>query len=129
MGKTSFAAAGQTRKETPQFRVLVTPAERAAIRANADACGLPVSKFLRALGLGYAPAAKLDAAAVKDLLRVSGDLGRLGGLLKMYLTDRDKFNTTQVISVARLLEQIEATHRRVRDAANDALADMERQNR
>ena len=70
------------------FKVWVTPAERAEIERLAAATRLPVSTYLRTLGLGYEPKSLLDAERVADLLKACGDLGRLGGLLKLWLSER-----------------------------------------
>jgi hypothetical protein len=70
------------------FKVWVTPAERAQIERLAEATGLSSSTYLRSLGLGYEPKSTLDARNILELLKLGGDLGRLGGLLKLWLTDR-----------------------------------------
>ena len=69
------------------FRVWVTPAERAKIERLAGETGLSASAYLRALGLGYQPQSALDAQHIRELLKLGGDMGRLGGLLKMWLVD------------------------------------------
>jgi hypothetical protein len=70
------------------FKVWVTPEEKARIERLAAASGLSASTYLRTLGLGHEPKSVLDAERVGDLLKACGDLGRLGGLLKLWLTDR-----------------------------------------
>lgn len=108
MGRTNFAADGQNRRETTNFRVLVTPEERDVIKASAKNCGLSVSAYLRSVGLGYRPGSTVDVEQVRNLLALNTDQKRLGNLLKMWLTDREKYNETQMMSVSRLLEKIEA---------------------
>ena len=70
------------------INVWVTADERQRIERSAVATSLPMSVYLRTLGLGYEPRSTLDAARVGDLLKACGELGRLGGLLKLWLTDR-----------------------------------------
>jgi hypothetical protein len=70
------------------INVWATPEEREKIEKLAAATGLPVSVYLRTLGLGFEPKSILDAERVGELMRACGDLGRLGGLLKLWLTDR-----------------------------------------
>jgi hypothetical protein len=70
------------------INVWVTADERQRIERLAAATSLPVSVYLRTLGLGYEPKSTLDAERVGDLLKACGDLGRLGGLLKLWLVDR-----------------------------------------
>lgn len=48
---------------------------------------MSVSAYLRCIGLGYQPRGMVDLEQVQALLKVSADAGRLGGLLKMWLTD------------------------------------------
>jgi hypothetical protein len=43
--------------------------------------GLSASAFLRALGLSEPIRSTADRDAVRELMRINGDLGRLGGLL------------------------------------------------
>ena len=47
-----------------------------------------MSVYLKTLGLGYEPKSLLDAERVGELLKACGDLGRLGGLLKLWLSER-----------------------------------------
>jgi hypothetical protein len=68
--------------------VWVTPEEKADIERLAATTGLSVSTYLRTLGLGYEPKSILDAEHILGLLKIGGDLGRLGGLLKLWLVDR-----------------------------------------
>jgi hypothetical protein len=72
------------------LKVRVTPQERAEIERLAAATRLPVATFLRNLGLGYVPKSTLDAQHVRDLLKLGGDIGRLGGLLKLWLAEARK---------------------------------------
>ena len=70
------------------FNVWVTPEERATIERRATSTGLSASAYLRNLGLAYQPKSILDAERVGELLKACGDLGRLGGLLKLWLVER-----------------------------------------
>lgn len=80
------------RRKEPPLRLYCLPAERATIEANASMTGKSVSAFLRAVGIGMVPQSRVDQQAVKDLLRVNADLGRLGGLLKALLTHDERFD-------------------------------------
>ncbi len=94
------------REQNKALKVLVTPAERAEIAKRAGAVRLPVSSYLRELGLGYRPKSTLDQEAVLALLKVNADQGRLGGLLKLWLTTRAG-DGAPVGSVRALLHKIE----------------------
>ena len=78
------------RERWVQFRASVAEAE--AIAAQARGVGMTVGAYLRAVGAGYQPRAVVDRDHVHDMLRINGDLGRLGGLLKLFLTDDPKLN-------------------------------------
>jgi hypothetical protein len=90
-----------------RLRVVVSDHERAAIMERAAASNLPVSVYLRSLGTGYEPPSTLDLLAIRDLIRINADLGRLGGLLKLWLSERPGEGASTV-DVRRLLRQIEA---------------------
>jgi hypothetical protein len=87
------------------LQVVVDGDERRRIKDRAQEAGLSVSAYLRAVGLGKTIKPVLDHAAVGDLVRVAGDQGRLGGLLKLWLVDRPGRGAPE-IEVRRLLERI-----------------------
>jgi len=76
-----------TRKNSTPIVVRVTPEEKAAIDGLARQTGHSTSAYLRLLGLGYAPKSIVDNKKVLELAKINGDLGRLGGLLKLWLTN------------------------------------------
>jgi hypothetical protein len=78
------------RKQTLPIKVFCNPVERQAILDKADQCGLSASHFLRSIGLGLGVVSMIDHRQVDELIRINGDLGRLGGLLKLYLNHDDK---------------------------------------
>jgi len=79
-----------TRQRVKHLRVPVLPNEAIEIKNNAANCGLVVAAYLRELGLKYKPASVVDADAVQVLVKVNADQGRLGGLLKMYLSNDER---------------------------------------
>ncbi|MDP1773633.1 MAG: conjugal transfer protein TraJ [Methylobacter sp.] len=78
------------RKNTPPIKVCCTPLERQTIFEKAEQCGLSASNYLRAIGLGMGVTSVIDHRKVDELVRVNGDLGRLGGLLKLWLSNDEK---------------------------------------
>ena len=96
-----------TRKK--RLCVPVLPDEEAVIKKMAVATGLPVAAYLRKVGLGYQVRSILDNKRVEELARISGDLGRLGGLLKLWLTDDPRTAEYGMKIVRALLSKIEAT--------------------
>jgi hypothetical protein len=95
----------EARDRTRQLRVVVSASERARIEERAKVAGLSVSAYLRTAGLGHRIRSILDYDAVRDLAKVNGDQGRLGGLLKLWLVDRPGRGAPES-EVRRLLERI-----------------------
>jgi hypothetical protein len=76
------------RRNAPPIKVRVDDQELDIITSNAAACGLTTPEFLRRLGKGLVPTSKLDQVHVRELCAVAGDLGRVGGLLKLWLVEQ-----------------------------------------
>ncbi|XVK05868.1 conjugal transfer protein TraJ [Maridesulfovibrio sp. FT414] len=72
-------------------------------------CSLSVSEFLKRIALGHEIKSRTDQQARLDLLKTNADLGRLGGLLKMWILDDDKHR----IDVERLLEDIRLAQKEI----------------
>jgi hypothetical protein len=95
-----------TRPRDYAFRVWVLPRERAEIEAAAAEVHLSASAYLRTLGLTRRPLPPVfDKDAVLHLAQVNGDQGRLGGLLKMWLSTR-RGEGAPVADVQKLLADI-----------------------
>lgn len=94
------------------IRVCCLPEEKKLIEDNAKAVGLSASSYLRNIGMGMQVRGVLDQKAVVELSKVNGDLGRLGGLLKMWLSNDERlaiFKKDQVeTSIREALEKIQA---------------------
>jgi hypothetical protein len=80
----------ETRKGNTPIKVWVTPGEKQAIETNAKNCGMSTSAYLRKVGLGMPIKSILDQNSIADLAKVNADQGRLGGLLKLWLTNDEK---------------------------------------
>lgn len=98
---------GQKRRQ--HLRVPVFPQEKAEIEANARQAGYSVARYLREVGCGYPIKSVMDYQYVRELVRVNGDLGRLGGLLKLWLTDDVRTARFSELTIMALLGRIEAT--------------------
>lgn len=84
---------GTKRKVSPRRRgkpieVWVNDEEKATITERAEEAGMPHSGYLRALGLNTPIRSVVDLTAVADLAKVNGDLGRVAGLLKLWLAEK-----------------------------------------
>jgi hypothetical protein len=77
---------GRERRDK-RLRVPVLPIEEAEIKSKATDAGLTVAQYLRNLGLGYQVPSVIDNRQVDALLKINADLGRLGGLIKLWLTN------------------------------------------
>lgn len=101
-----------TRKYGKHLRVPVLPGEEQIIKENAANVSLTVAEYLRRLSLGYVVKSTLDSEYVLQLVKVNADQGRLGGLLKLWLTDDPKLATCGSAwtpgVVRALLKRIEA---------------------
>lgn len=106
MGKNAKPGAGRRRHH---LRVPVLEAEKALIEAQAQRAGMSVARFLREVGQGYRIGGVVDYAQVRELARINGDLGRLGGLLKLWLTNDERTAQFGEATLRALLSRIEAT--------------------
>ena len=102
-----------TRENSPPIRVYCLPVERLQIEANAQAAGLSLSAYLLKVGMGYRISGILDNSRVEELARINGDLGRLGGLLKLWLADDPRTAGTGEATLRAALSRIEDTQDRM----------------
>lgn len=86
------------RDKLVKFRAL--DSEKKLIEERALSCGMKTGAYVRSLALGYSPRSLNDHKVTKDLLTVNADLGRLGGLLKLWLSQREShLSVSQGISI------------------------------
>jgi hypothetical protein len=110
---------GNTKGKTPARRrgkpieVWVTDEEKATITARSKEAGMARSAYLRALGLNTPVRSVVDLIAVADLAKVSGDLGRVAGLLKLWLAEKrgQGANVIDVESVMVEFRELQASVR------------------
>lgn len=88
------------------LKVVVNADERAEIVRRAKAFGLTLSAYLRTVGLGVHPRSVLDQYAILELVQVAANQGRLGGLLKLWLSEKEGQGAAAT-DVRHLLRQIE----------------------
>lgn len=98
------------------LRVPVLSEERAAIERQAKLAGLSMAHYLRDVGQGYPIKSRVDYEQVRTLVRLNGDLGRLGGLLKLWLSDDERTAHFSTGTLRVLLRRIEATQDQMRRA-------------
>ena len=104
-----------TRKNSPPIKVYCLPEERALIETNAKAAGKSNSAYLLAVGQGYQITGVVDAEKVREMAHISGDLGRLGGLLKWWLTDDARTREFTPATIRAVLSKIEDSQEEIAD--------------
>lgn len=77
-----------TRPRGSSIEVWLTPEERAEITARAVESHHSQSSFLRAAVFGEPVQSKSDLDALKELAKVGGDVGRVAGVLKLWLAEQ-----------------------------------------
>jgi hypothetical protein len=110
-----------TRRNSPPVKVYCLPDERADLEANARAARKSLSTYLRNVGLGYPVLGKLDHRNVEELIRINGDLGRLGGLLKLWLTKDERTAAFGESTIRGVLAKIEATQDELRSVVRSVV--------
>jgi hypothetical protein len=99
---------GERNRRQRILRVVVDESEADRIVALAKAADLSISGYLRRVGLGAQLKPVLDLQRILELLKINGDQGRLGGLLKLWLSERPGAGAS-AFDVRKLLRQVETT--------------------
>ena len=95
-----------TRKKGRHLRVPVLPDEEIQIKSNAANAGLSIAEYLRRIGLGYQLQSAIDKDHVIQLAKINADVGRLGGLLKLWLTQDKRAAHFDHATIMTLLNKI-----------------------
>lgn len=103
-------------KRKQHLRVPVFEHEKRDIEESARAAGLSVAAYLRQLGLGFEVRGILDYEKVDELAKISADLGRLGGLLKMWLSNDERL---QQFSEAQIEKTIKVAMERIEEGQEE----------
>src|SRR5258706_663680 len=98
-----------TRKSSPPIKVYCLPEERRQIEAKSKAAGLSLSTYLLKVGVGYQVRGVVDYRYVRELARINGDLGRLYGLLKLWLADDGRTAHLGESTIRAVLAKVETT--------------------
>lgn len=95
-----------------KMSVYLSKEEHQSIVAKATQAGLSCSSFAKAICLGGQVHSLDTHLSIRELARVNGDMGRLGGLLKLWLTERDN----NAIDVRKVLRELEVNQRELKQA-------------
>lgn len=102
--------------------VWVTPEEDADIADLAAQAGMSKSAYLRAVGLNQPVRSVLDLKAVADLAKVNGDLGRVAGLLKLWLAEK-RGQGARPVDVEGMMKDFRQLQAQVLDLMGSVLRD------
>lgn len=89
------------------IRARVTEHEYNQIKLKAHNMGLPLSAYIRNISMNYPIKSVADQNALNALINTKADLGRVGGLLKMALTNNTPLGNRNTHEIEQLLEEIE----------------------
>ncbi|UWZ79386.1 hypothetical protein L9S41_17140 [Geoalkalibacter halelectricus] len=96
----------ETRVRNCRLTLRFSEDELARATEMANQCDLGLSTYLREVGLGYEPKSTIDSQAVAQLAHLHGDLGRVGGLLKMWLSDNSKSGYGRSLNIPELVDRL-----------------------
>lgn len=96
-------------RRTQHLRVPVLPKEKEVIEQQSRRAGMSVARYLREVGQGYPIRNVVDYEQVREMARINGDLGRLGGLLKLWLTNDERTAQLSEATIRHVLTKISTT--------------------
>jgi len=97
-----------------RITVYLGPDEYSGIRESAKKAGLSLSTFCQRVCLGVPVQGLEHRQAVRDILKATADLGRLGGLFKLALSSTPAGHDR--LTLQRLLQEIETGQRALKVA-------------
>ncbi|MFO0701177.1 MAG: conjugal transfer transcriptional regulator TraJ [Nitrospira sp.] len=103
----------KTRRDLPPIRVYCSLDERQTIEQQAASTGLSKSSYLLRVGMGYPIRSIVDHHQVEELAKINGDLGRLGGLLKLWLSKEKPIAGIEARTVRETLKKIDTAQERM----------------
>lgn len=100
-------------KKLKTITIKVNQSEYDAINKKAESHGLNTSSYLRNIGMNYPVKSIVDREAILSLIKTNGDLGKLGGLFKLWLIknneEKDPFSDQRTFkNIDELVDEIEA---------------------
>jgi len=97
----------KNRKDYQPIKVYCFPDERETIEQQARSTGLSKSSYLLRVGMGYPIRSIVDHHQVEELVKINGDLGRLGGLLKLWLSSEKSIGGIDARTIRETLKKID----------------------
>ncbi len=112
---TKALAETKTSVRDRRVQLVMAPGEWDQIHKKAEEAGLSFGGFMRAAALGKRISSNADKDAIQSLMKLSADQGRLGGLFKLWLSDRPGVGAPE-IEVIKALRGTEALRARIWEA-------------
>lgn len=110
-GEGENRARGESILRSRIIRLRATEDEYSRIAERARQAGLTLSAFIRAAAVDHPVRSMLDLEAVGELVKVAGNLGRVGGLLKLYL--QEVHDKSQREEITTLIGEIRSLQREI----------------
>ncbi len=106
------------RKRDQSIQIRVTAEEKRFIEQRANACaGGTSAHYLRSLGLGTELKTKSDGETVKTLLKIGADFGRVGGLVKLFVAQREhRYSVHDFQTMDRFIKELDMTRTDIAEA-------------
>ena len=125
----------ESRKRQAHIMIRVSEEEKVRIRQKAAMAGYPhrTGTYIRKAVLNYPLHSLVDQYAVDQLLQAKADLGRLGGLFKLWLTENEDFKVSAKIGersyedVEQLVKELEANAKELIEIAKKLMKTDKRQ--
>ncbi len=99
------------RKRSESIHIRVTPEEKEALQMKANLYGVgSLSDYLRSVGLAHTLRSKFDADVVKKLVKIGADFGRVGGLIKLFIAQREhRYSADDFQTMDRFIKELDMT--------------------
>ena len=97
----------ESRRREQRITVRLSDDELATVLDAASGSSLRPSTLMRELALGHRPRSTVDRQAVHRLAILRSDLGRVGGLLRMWLTNDERLAFGEALDVPDLVAKID----------------------
>lgn len=107
----------RVRNDKISFRVSTT--EKAYIIAQANQCDMSTADYARTLTLAHQPKCTVDQHAFTALAQLNADQGRLGGLLKLWLSDPKTKHKGKSLNINTLLTDIRKLQKQIQEKAKE----------
>lgn len=91
-----------------RLQVVLNDSELEYLKKAAKALGVSASNYVRSCALNYKLVPLETLEDVRILAKINGDLGRLGGLLKMWLSNDERLKFSSERELRELLAKINA---------------------